>query len=222
MMVTCIAEHVKSNLIANLHIMVKENEKNKEMSSGCIWLYHRPISQIPPCRHAPVPYSMHHLVTEMYTYVCVHWCKKVVTEYLTYESFWFEIWVYCLQLSVDQCSIWSVFGLIYSLKCKITQNPPKRGQKLPMIDPFNFNCMAYQNATTILPIGFPHWTASSNIHICTVDWRKICLIFIWFFPVRYSVLHHRDPIRDSQRQIPLIIDAFPAHAAWLGLTATMY
>ena len=47
-------------------------------------------------------------------------------------------------------------------------------------------------------ICFAHWKASSsNIHICTVDWRKICFIFIWFFPVRCSVLHHKDP---RQRQ----------------------
>ena len=34
MITTCIAEHMKSNLPDNLHIMVKENIL--EMSSGCI------------------------------------------------------------------------------------------------------------------------------------------------------------------------------------------
>ena len=43
----------------------------------------------------------------------------------------------------------------------------------------------------------------------------------FFFPVRCSFLHHKDLIRNSQKQGDLIIYAFPAYAAWLGLTATM-
>ena len=42
------------------------------------------------------------------------------------------------------------------------------------------------------------------------DWPVLHLIF---FPVRCDVLHHKDPIRESQRQGALIIDAFPAHVA---------
>ena len=46
-------------------------------------------------------------------------------------------------------------------------------------------------------------------------------IHLIFFPLRCSFLHHKDRIRNSQRQGALIIDAFPTYAAWLGLTATM-
>ena len=107
---------------------------------------------------------------------------------------------------------------VFNLECfqsdlfTIQNDPnPKHGVKsYPGLTPLNF--IAGPTRTMLQYYKFVHWTASSNIHICTVDLRKICLIFIWFFPVRYCVLHHKDPIRDSQRQGVLIIDAFPAHA----------
>ena len=45
--------------------------------------------------------------------------------------------------------------------------------------------------------------------------------YLFYFSLKYSVLHHKDPTRDSQRQGVLIIHTFPAYAARLGLTATM-
>ena len=50
----------------------------------------------------------------------------------------FEIWVYCLQQSVNQSSIWIVFRLIYSLKFKMTQNQNK-GSKVTQDWPLSFS-----------------------------------------------------------------------------------
>ena len=69
MMVTCIAEHAKSNLFANLHIMVKENIY--EMSSD-LDAYGSTTDPSHKSHHALVPYFMHRRVTKMYAYVHIH------------------------------------------------------------------------------------------------------------------------------------------------------
>ena len=125
--------------------------------------------------------------------------------------------VVCRSVFNPEC----VFGLIYSLKFKMTQNPKQGVKGDPGLTPLIFGAeptkMTVQHYALALPIESIMVKHTYLYCWLKKDWPAIHLIFS---PVRYSVLHHKDPIKDSQRQGALIIDAFPAHAAWLGLTAT--
>ena len=110
--------------------------------------------------------------------------------------------------------------MIYSLKFKMTQNQNK-GSNVKNWILFNFQCRAYQNATTILQLAMAHWKASSsNIHNLHC-WLKKDLLHI-YFPVRCSVLHHKDPTRDSQMQGGFDHWYFPCICCLTGLTGNCY
>ena len=91
-----------------------------------------------------------------------------------------------------------------------------------MIDPLIFSA-----EHTKMPVQYYEFALSIESimikHTYLQCWLKKDLpdIHLIFFPVRCSFLHHKVLIRNSQRQGALIIDAFPAYAALLGLTATM-
>ena len=98
----------------------RRKRKNKEMSSGCIWLYHRPISQIPPC----TCYIFYAPPCNRNVHICAHWWKNVVTEYLTYES-WdlrYGSTVCSNQLTSVPSGEFLIWFIHYNLKWPKTQN----------------------------------------------------------------------------------------------------
>ena len=66
-------------------------------------------------------------------------------------------------------------------------------------------------------IGFAHWKASSsNIHICTVDWRKICFIFNYLiFPHKMLCSEPQGPHQRQSDAGSFDYDTFPAYICCL-------
>ena len=119
MMITCIAEHMKPNLIASLHIVVKKNLQN------AIWMHMSLLQtqKILPCTcsifHAP-PCNRN-----VYTYVHIFLCKKVVIECFI-VNYGNGIWEMGLLPTVVSrpLLIWSVILVWFiqvSLKSKMTK-----------------------------------------------------------------------------------------------------
>ena len=134
-----------------------------------------------------------------------------------------EIWPTGLLSTIvsRQVLIGSVFGLIYSLEFKMTQNPKHGVKSDPGLTPLIFGAGPTKRPPQYYKLALPVEKHHHPTYIFALLIEER-FIFIWFYPLKYNVLHHKNPIRDSQRQGALIIGAFPAHAAWLGLTATIY
>ena len=136
------------------------------------------------------------------------------------------IW-YMGLLSVDQCSIWSVFLLllfcffilIYSLKFKMTQNRKQGVKSDPGLTPLIFGTgptkMHLQHYKLPLPIENHHQT---HLFALLIE-ERFAWYLIDFFPFKmYVVFCTTRNLSERQSEAGGFDHwCFPAHAAWLGL-----